>query len=345
MARSKRSLFFVKLFSYFLLLFCLFSVYFITAFIGLRLNAVSGFATLIWAPSGISLAALLLFGYRVFPAITLAAFLVNYVTGAPPQVAAGISIGNSTEAVIGTYLLSKVGFDSSLQRIGDVVRLIVFGAIFATTISATIGVTNLLYYGLVSYSAYWHTWIAWWVGDMLGILVITPLVLSWAKGKNPLVSVNKRFEALAWFSSVVGSGILVFSRLSEFNPLSFLVFPPLVWGALRFNLAFNSFATFVLSIIAIWGTLQGFGPFVAGDLSTRLLFLQLFIGVLAVANMLLTAAVSDSRVSEEEIRKLNKKLREKIKEVERLNKLMVSYIQKERNEKIKAKPKANIEDR
>src|SRR5579859_6080720 len=85
----------------------LFAVYFITAWFGLTLDAVSRFATLVWIPSGLSLATLFLFGYDLWPGITVAAFLVNLLNGASPFVALGIGIGNTLEALFGVYLLKQ----------------------------------------------------------------------------------------------------------------------------------------------------------------------------------------------------------------------------------------------
>src|SRR4030095_9871766 len=115
--------------------------YFVTARIGLSLDAVGGFATLVWPPSGIALAALLIFGYRYWPGITIAAFLVNLVTGAPPLVALGIAVGNTLEPLLGAYLLNRfTGLHHSLDRLKDVIGLVVFAAIVSTSVSATIGV-------------------------------------------------------------------------------------------------------------------------------------------------------------------------------------------------------------
>lgn len=116
--------------------FLVFAAYFITARIGLQLGAVSGFATLVWPPTGIALATLLVFGYRLWPGIALAAFLVNFITGAP--LLAAIAIGNTLEAVVGTFLLRLFGFKNTLERVEDALYFIVFGVLVNSMISATI---------------------------------------------------------------------------------------------------------------------------------------------------------------------------------------------------------------
>ena len=104
-------------FSYLAKLLLLFIIYVVTAKLGLSLDAVSGFATLVWFPSGIALASLLLFGYRLWPAVSAGAILINAMTGAPPLVAVGIGIGNTLEAVFGMYLLKRYNFKNSLENL------------------------------------------------------------------------------------------------------------------------------------------------------------------------------------------------------------------------------------
>src|SRR5688572_28656644 len=118
---------------------------------GLLLDAVSGFAALVWIPSGLSLAALLRLGYGVWPGIAVGAFVVNLWAGAPPLSAAGIATGNTLEALVGAFLLFRVpGFDLRLSRLRDVIGLTLLAAGLATTLSATIGVTSLRLAGLVA---------------------------------------------------------------------------------------------------------------------------------------------------------------------------------------------------
>src|SRR5438876_6921525 len=128
--------------SYLIRVGILFVVYFSTAKFGLMLDAVGGFATLVWPPTGISLAALRLFGLRLWPGIALGAFLVNFSTGAPVLTAGGMALGNTLEALIGAYWLRRTnGFQTSLDRLRDVMGLIVFAAVLSTTVSATVGVS------------------------------------------------------------------------------------------------------------------------------------------------------------------------------------------------------------
>jgi integral membrane sensor domain MASE1 len=120
------------------------TLYVLAARVGLMMDAVAGFATLVWPPTGIALAALLIFGYRLWPGIMLGAFLANVLTGAPVPVALGMGIGNTLEAVLGAGALRRIpDFRNSLERLRDVLGLIVLAAALSTTVSASIGVFSL----------------------------------------------------------------------------------------------------------------------------------------------------------------------------------------------------------
>src|SRR6266568_716961 len=172
----------------------LFVIYFSTARLGLSLGAVSRFATLVWFPSGIAVAALLLFGYRLWPGILMGAFLVNLFNGAPLLVAVGIGIGNTLEALVGTYLLKRNRFSHALDHLRDVLFLALLAMPLSTLISATIGVSSLLLGKVIAFSAYYPTWRAWWIGDMISILILTPFLLIWSKWPREKASVKRIAE-------------------------------------------------------------------------------------------------------------------------------------------------------
>lgn len=287
-----------KRFGYLIKIVVLFAAYFITARIGLTLNAVNSFATLVWAPTGIALAAIIILGYRFWPGIMLAAFLVNVVTGAPILVALGIGMGNTLEAVLGAYLLKRFAhFQSALERTSDVLGLLLLAAFIGTAVAATVGVTSLFLGGTVSAGAYGRTWLAWWVGDMLGALVVAPLLLVWS-GRPRISFRPKRFaEACAYTVLLVGVSVIVFRGSGWFGarPFTFayVIFPILIWIALRFGQIGSVTATFVVSVVAVWGTIVSFDPSVGGSLSHQLLLLQSFMGISAVTFMTMAAVSAE----------------------------------------------------
>jgi signal transduction histidine kinase len=279
----------------------LFAVYVVTARLGLLLDAVGGFATLVWPPSGIALAALLIGGYRLWPAIALGAFVVNAWVGAPLAVALGIAVGNTLEAYLGAYLLRRVAhFEDGLDRLRDVFALVVT-AFLTAALSATCGVISLGLGHVVPWSAYGSTWKAWWLGDALGELIVASLILTYfSKFSVPLKRTRFLMEAgvlliLIVFWTLAVFGEIVPSDWRAFPHQPYLLFPMLIWAAVRFGPRGATLGTFVASAIAIAGTTLGLGPFARPILSESLLLLQTFMCVVAITILILGASVSDRK--------------------------------------------------
>ena len=166
--------------------------YVVAGRLGLVITAVGGFATPVWAPSGLSLAALVLFGQRLWPGIALGALLVNLWAGASAGVALGISAGNTLEAVLGAYALSRVpGFDPGLGRLKDVLAFVLLAALLSTVVSATVGVSTLFLGGILPRAELLATWRVWWVGDAVGDIVVAPLLMA-APGLRDVLRDRKR---------------------------------------------------------------------------------------------------------------------------------------------------------
>lgn len=274
-------------------------VYLVTGEMGLRVEAVSGFATLVWLPSGISLAAIILWGYKVWPGIFVGALLTNLLHGAPLQVSWGIGVGNTLEAMVGTYMLRRFAyFRNSIDRLQDVMGIIVLGAIGATIISATVGVTSLFLGGLLVRENISRTWLAWWIGDMLSILIVTPLILAWGAVWPPRLRLPRLVEAILIGGLLVYLSLVIFGSVRSLNntpfPMSFLTFPLLIWSILRFGLKGGMSLLFTLSAIAVGGTVLGFGPFVMENRIVSLLFLQTFMGVTSIT-ILVFGAIETER--------------------------------------------------
>src|SRR5947209_9145 len=194
----------------------LFVAYFATARLGLLMDAVAGFATLVWPPTGIALAALFLFGARLWPGVLVGALGVNLVAGATLPEAAAIGIGNTLEALAGSFLLRRVArLDPRLERIHDVISLVLLAAICSTAISAAVGVASLWLGGTIAPALSWATFRAWWLGDMLGDLVVAPLLFVWLS--RPRLA-RRRFiaaEAAAVTALTVAAAIAERSRAAD----------------------------------------------------------------------------------------------------------------------------------
>jgi integral membrane sensor domain MASE1 len=272
------------------------AVYYGAAKLGLSLAFETTSVTAVWPPTGIALAALVLWGRRMWPGVALGAFLANMWTGIPIYTVLGITVGNTLEALVGAYLLGRFAdFRPSLERVRDVIALFLLGGVVSTTVSATIGVGSLIAADEVSIESFGSVWRTWWLGDMGGDLVIAPaLMVAWthfpfrrAPGRLP--------EACALVLLVAGSSAFVFTHDAN---LLFLVFPPLIWAALRFWQPGAVSATLLVASVAIPLTEAERGPF-TGSPDERLLLAQTLVGVLSMTGLILAAVTTERRRSEE----------------------------------------------
>ncbi len=278
------------------------AIYFVTAKLGLLLAIPPGNATPVWPPSGIALAAVLLRGYRVWPGIWAGATLVNATTNVSLATAASIGAGNTLEALLGACLLHRcVGTGSPLHRVQDVFKFAVLAGGLSCTVAATVGVTSLHLEGAVAWSAFPPNWWTWWVGDLVGVMVVTPLLLTWSQEPRVAWEPRRRAEGLALLVLLLVVCQIIFGGMlpGEFpDPLPYLALPLLAWTAFRFGPRETAMGIAVVAAFAIWGTIRGVGPFHGASLNQSLLSLEGFVSVVAVTNLALAAAVNERREME-----------------------------------------------
>ena len=285
----------------------LFVIYFFTAKLGLKMDAVSGFASTVWPPTGISLVALSLFGYGLWPGVALGALVVNVSAGAPLLTACGMALGNTLEALVGTYLLRRfAGFRGSLDRIQTVFAFVALAAGLSTMVSATIGVTSGYLGGVFSRGDLSRAWSTWWLGDAMGDLILAPLLFTaWERPRVNLTR-GKLVEAVTLFGSLLVVGLFVFGALLTPHQTGylqpFILFPFLIWAALRFGQPGTATSTFVVASIAVGMTSTGRGPFALGTVNESLLLLEAFMGVTAVTMLVLSAGVAERLSAERRLR-------------------------------------------
>jgi len=283
------------------------AIYTTAARAGLVLDAIAGFATLVWAPTGISIAALLLFGFRLWPAIFVGAFVANSLTGASVLAALGIACGNTLEAVVATAILSRTpGFRLGLDRLEDVARFIVLGAVLSTAISATVGVSTLFLAGTITTSQIAITWRAWWLGDLVGALVVAPMLLVWLSQRSLSSQRQQITEGVVLLLALISVCVYIFGgdTLGRHSPeQTYLVFPALIFAALRFGQRGAVTAVFVTTIAAVWGTVSGHGPFARPVLNEGLFALQTFMAIATATFLVLGASVAEQRRTEDWLRR------------------------------------------
>ena len=235
-------------------------VYAVVARAALSLDAVSGFATLVWPPTGLCIALLTMRGLWLWPGVLLGAAVANAWVGAPLPAALGVATGNMLEAVVAALVLRRMpGFLPSLERLVDVAALTLV-ALAAPLLSASLGVAALSLSGKIEAGGEAKTWLAWWIGDVLSALVLAPVLLSAVGKPPPAPRARAALEALLLAALIGALGAVVFVR-SDAGPglweKSYLLFPPLVWAAIRYGARGAAFATLFLSAVAIWGTALG----------------------------------------------------------------------------------------
>jgi signal transduction histidine kinase len=288
---------------YALKLVLIFAIYLVIAKTSLNVYPGGHVVTVIWPPAGIALAVLLLFGYKVTPAISAAVFVLALTQGYSPLAALGFTIANTAEPMLGAFLLNfRNQFDHSFERVSDVVRFIVLAAVISTAFGATFGVIALLLSGAIHTAGITSSWVEWWVGDLLGDLVVVPFVMVWSyHGFRSLRNILSLFKATVLLGCLA---VVTFIAFRGFNSigikpfvLAYLVFPLFIWISLRFRQLGSTTAIFITALIARFGTIATFRQAGAHVVTNRLVLLQTFLGATAATFMIISAGVLERDAS------------------------------------------------
>jgi signal transduction histidine kinase len=282
-------------------------LYFIVAKLSLRLAFVNASASSIWPATGIALAALLLLGYRIWPAIFAGAFLVNILTTGNFLTSLCLATGNTLEAVCAAWLISRLaGGVRAFDHAQDVFKF-ALSAVFSSLISPTIGVTCLTMAGFADWANYQAIFLTWWMADAIGALVVTPLIVLWNQERRWTFDPKRDVEVALLLLCLIFIAQIVFGGwfpISAANyPISFLCGPVVIWAAFRLSQRETATGIFILTAIATWGTLHGSGPFVMKTADQSLLIMNTSTAVLTVTALALAAAMSERRRAEAAIEK------------------------------------------
>ena len=232
----------------------------------------------------------------------MGAWLANAQTDAPLWTAVLIATGNTLEAVAGAWILQRIAaFDSAFRRVRDAASFVVFAAVLAPAISATIGVATLCAAAVQPWSRFSGLWLAWWLGDALGALVVAPLLLTTLRRTTPRPR-RQWVETALLLTAATAVTELVFGQLFgpalARRPLHFIVFPFAILAAVRLGQPATALVVFGASSAAIWNTVRGVGPFASPEVHESLILLQTFMGVLAGTGLVLAAAIAERRTGE-----------------------------------------------
>lgn len=273
-------------------------------------------APALWPPSGIALAALLLYGHRVWPGVWLGAFLANFWDGfnavnpfplsAHLFVSGGIATGSTLQALAGNFLVRR--WTGSVRPFQQAIHVFTFAgvAMFVCLISATFGVASLYVAGFAPIKAITFIWWTWWLGDMTGVLTVGSFILTWSRRPSIEWHPRRLAEAalmLLPLSALACVNLGILSPIpGPLTPLAYLVIPFLLWVTFRFGLHGAATALVLVSALAVVGTAHAAGPFAQPTVESSLLFLQVFMGVISITVLVMAAVLTEREATEDKVR-------------------------------------------
>jgi PAS domain S-box-containing protein len=306
----------MRRFSRLLLLPLLAVLYFGAGKVGMELSTAAGLEAPVWPPTGLGIGAVLLLGYRIWPALfagTLALVwsVVPQGHSTPPAWWAAITLlaaAHTAEIVVASWLTHRYARGRKcFQKPGDVLRFIAVAGCGASLLGPSFGLAGLVLGGIMHFAGNGNFWLMWWLGDLVSVLVLTPVVVLWAMQRLPPFDSRKSAEGVLLIILVALTCGFVFSDYilgkKPGEPFAFVVIPALLWAAFRFGRRGTAAVVFLISGLATLGTLQGGGPFASPTRLNSLLLLQNFLAALSSLGLTLAADISQRREAETQLRR------------------------------------------
>ena len=276
-------------------------IYFCAGKLGLSWAHIHISVSAVWPPSGIALAALLVWGSRLWPGIFVGAFFLNLTTEGTVVTALGIATGNTLEALFAAWALNNFANGAkAFERARNTFRFVVLAPLLSPCVSATLGTASLTLSGFASPEQFGAIWLTWWIGDALGELLFAPFIIIWLTQPYPRTTPNRVIEASGLLILLSGIGHFVFMRANSSSP-EYLVMLPLLWAAFRFGQRGAVTSALLMSVIALAGTLYGVGPYAEADPNESLLHLQSFMSTLEIAALVLASVLSEAKRAEQRL--------------------------------------------
>src|SRR6476646_1580665 len=281
--------------------------YFALAYLGLRLASINPSATPIWPPTGLAIAAILLWGSRIAPAIFIGAFLINQLIAGSIFTSLAIAGGNTLEAVTAGYLVRHWAEGEQVFDTPTGIAKFTLISLAATLVSATIGVSSLAVAGYAEVSSFISVWLTWWLGDLAGALVVAPVVVLWAKSEPASLTPPQITGTGLTYLAAVAVGVMVFGcpvmhHIPVHEALGFLVVLPLLWASLRQGPRDTATVALIISAFAIGCTLLQCGPFAKPSLNDSFILLLAFTISTSVLSLALSTDVEVRNRTENQLR-------------------------------------------
>jgi signal transduction histidine kinase len=278
------------------------AAYYLSAKVGQTLRYTASVAA-IWPPAGVGIAVLYLCGLRWWPGVLIGELAVNLElllddTSLPLGSLVGQQAGNLAEIIVGAILLRRlIGPRATLDRADEVGGMLIAVAV-ATAISATAGAASMLAGGVVERDELATFWRTWWLGDISGALVVLPLALAWSARPAAAWARIRTAQGALLVLSVTALSVVA---VSTEQPVTYIVFPALIWAAYRFGPAGATLAVALVAGITIGITASEVGPFARQTIDHATLSTQIFIAVTALTTLFLAATVSERARSAREL--------------------------------------------
>lgn len=288
--------------------------YFVLAKSGLMLALAHPGASALWPATGFAVAAVLLWGMRVWPAILAAAFLANATSSGAVLPSLAIATGNTLEALAAGVLLIRLADGArTFETPRGVAAFALIAALAATPISASIGVGSLWLSGEVAEAALWPTWLIWWLGDLAGALVVVPAIVLWVRHPATADDLPSLMQ-LAGLTCIAGLAAFspALAPASSRGLFAFVALVPLLWAALYRSQRDTATVAVLLAAFAVWGAVTSAGPGAEADLDQALLLALFFVISTALPSLALSAEVSVRRRTEESLRDAHDELEAKV---------------------------------
>jgi integral membrane sensor domain MASE1 len=276
------------------------AAYFVVAYFGFAQPLGAQSVRLVWPQFGLGLAALLVLGLRMVPAIAIGSFFVLVVIGRSPTVSVALAAATTISLVVACLLLRQLGFRIELDRLRDALALVA-AAFAGAVLVASLNTSAVVSFGLERSEEFWSRWLLVWMGSGIGALVVAPTLIVLSRLRwPPRVRPSRAVEVICL---LVATAVVTFYATHASTELLFLAFPLLMWGALRFQLAATAPCALVVCVAAVYAASHGLGPFEGPDLASSLTTIQAFNGAVALTALVLAVAITERNKAHKDLQR------------------------------------------